>query len=342
MAVKFHVGGRVLKTSLAVGLSVFVVQSLEFGDVTLAAIVAVVTIQRTFYRSLLQSAERLGSVLLGTMLGTLLALILGATPLSYSLVTLVVILACLRLNWQENVVVVTVVAIGVMASPAENLPLYSFEQFVSALIGAVVALGVNFMFAPSHQNAVLVKLASLEILLQQMMSLVAEEILRIESRYEDLEQKAENMMQEINLSLELSKLFREEQRFSILGEKLADEYQETFRYYATQSERLLEMHYLAKHMISDMPQALPITRLLRILKQVQSRRLRGKNAHDRLLERVIENLDTSFAEMEMPKNRAEFLTRSALAHLYQEIKRYYQRTKRLPQVLANNDKLTIV
>ncbi|MCL4462940.1 MAG: aromatic acid exporter family protein [Firmicutes bacterium] len=342
MAVKFHVGGRVLKTSLAVGLSVFVVQSLEFGDVTLAAIVAVVTIQRTFYRSLLQSAERLGSVLLGTMLGTLLALILGATPLSYSLVTLVVILACLRLNWQENVVVVTVVAIGVMASPAENLPLYSFEQFVSALIGAVVALGVNFMFAPSHQNAVLVKLASLEILLQQMMSLVAEEILRIESRYEDLEQKAENMMQEINLSLELSKLFREEQRFSILGEKLADEYQETFRYYATQSERLLEMHYLAKHMISDMPQAAPIARLLCILKQVQSRRLRGKNAHDRLLTRIIENLDASFEEMEMPKNRAEFLTRSALVHLYQEIKRYYQRTKRLPQVLANNDKLTIV
>ncbi|MBS3885665.1 MAG: hypothetical protein KGZ56_01255 [Dethiobacter sp.] len=342
MAVKFHVGGRVLKTSLAVGLSVFVVQSLEFGDVTLAAIVAVVTIQRTFYRSLLQSAERLGSVLLGTMLGTLLALILGATPLSYSLVTLVVILACLRLNWQENVVVVTVVAIGVMASPAENLPLYSFEQFVSALIGAVVALGVNFMFAPSHQNAVLVKLVRLEILLQQMMDLVVEEILHIETRYEDLGEKAEDIRQEINLSLELAKLFREEQRFSILGEKLADEYQEIFHYFATQTERLLEMHYLAKHMINDMPQALPITRLLRILKQVQSRRLRGKNAHDRLLERVIENLDTSFAEMEMPKNRAEFLTRSALAHLYQEIKRYYQRTKRLPQVLANNDKLTIV
>jgi len=334
MAVKLQVGGRVLKTSLAVGLSVFVVQSLEFGDVTLAAIVAVVTIQRTFYRSLLQSAERLGSVLLGTMLGALLSVLLGATPLSYSLVTFVVILACLRLNWQENIVVVTVVAIGVMASPLENLPLYSFEQFISALIGAVVALGVNFMFAPSHQNAVLAKLTSLEALLQQLMELVAEEILNIKTRYEDLEQKAENILQEINLSFELTKLCREEQRFSILGEKLADEYQEVFRYFATQTERLLEMHYLAKNMINDMPQAVPIYRLLRILKQVQYRRLRGKNAHDKLLDRVIENLDVSFAEMETPKNRVEFMTRSALVHLYQEIKRYHQRTKKLPRVLA--------
>ena len=333
MAAKFHVGGRVLKTSLAVGLSVFVVQSIEFGDVTLAAIVAVVTIQRTFYRSLLQSAERLASVLLGTMLGALLTTLLGATPLSYSLVTLVVILACLRLNWQENIVVVTVVAIGVMASPAENLPLYSIEQFISALIGAVVALGVNFMFAPSHQNAVLVKLASLEALLQQMMDLVAEEILHTEKHYDDLEQKAAIILQEVDLSLDIVKLFKEEQRFSVLGEKLADEYQETFRYYATQTERLLEMHYLTKHMISDMPQAAPIARLLCILKQVQNRRLRGKNAHDSLLGRVIENLDASFEEMEMPRNRAEFLTRSALVHLYQEIKRYYQRTKRLQQVI---------
>lgn len=334
MAVKLHVGGRVLKTSLAVGLSVFVVQSLEFGDVTLAAIVAVVTIQRTFYRSLLQSAERLGSVLLGTLLGTLLAVLLGATPLSYSLVTLVVILACLRLNWQENIVVVTVVAIGVMASPAENLPLYSFEQFISALIGAVVALGVNFMFAPSHQNAVLTKLAGLEVLLQQLMDLVAEEILHIETRYENLEQKVEDIMQEINLSLELLKLFREEQRFNILGEKMADEYQETFRYFATQTERLLEMHYLAKNIINDLTQAEAITRLLRIIKQVQCRRLRGKNVHDRLLDRVIENLDASFAEMEMPRDKVELMTRSAFIHLYQEIKRYYLRTKKLPQVFS--------
>ncbi|MBS4008857.1 MAG: hypothetical protein KGZ45_10615 [Clostridium sp.] len=333
MAVKFHVGGRVLKTSLAVGLAVFVVQSLEFGDVTLAAIVAVVTIQRTFYRSLLQSAERLGSVLLGTLLGTLLTMLLGATPLAYSLVTLVVILACLRLNWQDNIVVVTVVAIGVMASPAENLPLYSFEQFISALIGAAVALGVNFLYAPSHQSAVIAKLTNLETMHQQMMDLVVEEILHTEKHYDDLEQKAAVILQEVDLSLEIVKLFKEEQRFSILGEKLADEYQEIFRYFATQTERLLEMHYLAKHMVSDMPQAAPIARLLLNLKRVQSRRLRGENPHDNLLGRLIENLDAAFEKMEMPKNRAEFLTRSALVHLYQEIKRYYQRTRRLQQVL---------
>lgn len=330
MSVKFHVGGRVIKTSLAVGLSVFIAQSLGFEEVTLTAIVAMVTTQRTFYRSLLQSVDRLGSVLLGTFLGTLLAVLLGATPLAYGLVTFVVILACLRLNWQDNIVVVTVVAIGVMASPAENLPIYSLVQLKSALIGAVVALSVNFLFAPSHKIAVLTKLAEIEASVSHLMELVVEEILHTELRYDELEQKAGDILQSISACQELLKLFREEQRFSSLGETGADHYQETFRYFATQTERLLEMHYLASHMVEDMPQALPIARLLRILKRVQSRRLRGINAHDRLLENVIIKLDVAFAEMEMPKTRAEFLTRSALVHLYQEIKRYYKRIKQLP------------
>jgi len=38
--------------------------------------------------------------------------------------------------------------------------------------------------------------------------------------------------------------------------------------------------------------------------------------------------------MELPKNRAEFISRSSLVHLFMEIKKYYQRLKTIPPVLS--------
>lgn len=336
MVGRFPLGGRVIKTSLAVGFSIFVAQSLGFERVTLAAIVALVTVQRTFYRSLQQSAQRLGSVLLGALLGTLVGLVFGATPFSYSLVTMAVILVCLRLNWQDNIVIVAVVAIGVLASQAENLPMYSLQQFMSALIGAAVALTVNFLFVPNHSDHVQEKLLGLESSLEQMTERVAEEMLQTEIRFATMEEDAELLLGEIRQGLELSKLFREEQRFSFAGETQADRYRDTFRYFSSQTERLLEMHYLAQRMLTDVPQAVPISRLLRILSQIQRRRLRGKNDHRVLLERLITNLDATFKDTEMPRTRAEFVTRSSLVHLYKEVKRYYRRILQIHPVLADD------
>ncbi|MEW5785948.1 MAG: aromatic acid exporter family protein, partial [Bacillota bacterium] len=62
---RFHVGGRVFKTALAVTLAIFLAQQFGLERVTLAAIIALLTVQRTFFHSLVQSLVKLGSVLIG-------------------------------------------------------------------------------------------------------------------------------------------------------------------------------------------------------------------------------------------------------------------------------------
>ncbi|MCW3489551.1 aromatic acid exporter family protein [Dethiobacter alkaliphilus] len=330
---KFYVGGRIIKTALAVGLSIFIVQSLGFERVTLAAIVAMVTTQRTFYRSIVRSAARLGSVLLGAVLGTLFGLMLGNSPLAFGVVTIFVILSCLRLNWQDNILITAVVAIGIMSSEAASLPMYSVEQFLSALIGAVVALGINFLFAPHHQDDVKTKLREIELSLSVMMNDVAREMLNTGKAAEDFELRAADIKREIKIGLELSKLFQEEQKFSLTKETQADRYRDALRKFSSQAERLVEMHNLAIRMEDDVPQARPIARLLRLLRRVQVRRLTGRTIHNKLLDKLIINLEAEFKEMELPKTRAEFISRSSLVHLFKEIKKYYRRTGELPPVL---------
>ncbi|MBS4022726.1 MAG: aromatic acid exporter family protein [Dethiobacter sp.] len=333
---RFSVGGRVLKTSVAVALTIFILQSLGVERITLAAIVAVVTIQRTFYRSMVQSFAKLGGILLGAMVGIVVGMLLGPTPLAFGLTVFTVIFLLLQLNWQDNIMTTTVVAIGIISSGAESLPLYSIQQVLSALLAGVVALTINFLFTPNHRQVILDRLQYLDESLRQIMGTVAHEMLRPTMEKPHVSELAGQLEKEISTGLELSKFFREEQRFNLSSETLADNYRETFRIFASQLERLQEMHKLAKRMVTEVPQARPLAKLLRILEKVQKNQLMGRKIPYAMLDKAIANLEYTFEAMELPVTRAEFVSRSSLVHLFKEMIKYYKRTKQIPPVLKSD------
>ncbi|MBS4032607.1 MAG: aromatic acid exporter family protein [Clostridiales bacterium] len=327
---RFRLGGRVLKTSLAVGLTIYILQSIGIERVSLAAIVAVVTVQRTFYRSIQQSLAKLGSVLLGAVVGTVFGMVMGPTPLAYALVVYIVIISCLRLRWQDSIAVTAVTAIGVIASQAQSLTIYSLQQIFSALLGGIVALSINFLFTPNHKNEVVEHVLHVDESIRDIMLLVAGEILHPSEFSETFYEQVEHIQSEIIVGLEMSKLFREEQRFNLSEETLADRYREIFRIFESQIDRLQEMHKLAKRMVTEVPQAVPVAKLLRILVRVQKKQLQGKMKHYEMLDRAIANLETSFVKMDLPVTRDEFISRSSLVHLFRETKKYYSRIRKMP------------
>jgi len=333
MLQRFNVGGRVLKTSLAVTLTIYILQSLGVERVTLPAIVAMVTIQRTFYRSIMQSLARLGGILLGAGIGILLGILLGSTPLVYGLAILIIIWGCLQLNWQDNILTSSVVAIGIISSNALNLPLYSLQQVLSALLAGIVSLAINFLFTPNHRQEVKDRLLCVEGAFCKMLGAVAQEMCHPGTKYQDFNQEAELLRAEIQAGLEFSKLFREEQRFNLSRETLADQYRETFRIFASQLDRLQEMHLLATRMVIEVPQAESLAKLLHILMKTQKRQLTGKKIPYALLDRAITSLENTFVHMALPTTREEFVSRSSLVHLFKEIKKYYIRIRQMPPVL---------
>lgn len=331
---RFHVGGRVLKTALAVTLAIYFTQLIGMERVTLAAIVALLTVQRTFYHSLLQSIGKLGSVFLGVILGTIFGYLFGVTPLAYGLVTLIMILLCLQLQWQDHIVLATVTAITVIFSGAADLKVYSLEQMLTALLGAASALVINYLFTPNHSQEVVNRLLKVETNLRQAIDFIIKEILEPGCDDTDFKEKVLLLQKEIAEGADVAKLLREEQRFMINRQTPSDRYRQAFHIFSSQLDRLEEMHKLARRMPVEVPQALPLVKLFRIVQAIQFNRLRGKRATYPIFEKAIENLDQRFAAMELPKSREEFISRASLFHLYQEIKRYYRRTQKIAAVIS--------
>ena len=331
---RYLVGGRVLKTALAVTISILIAQQLGFERVTLAAIVALLTVQRTFYHSLLQSTAKLGSVLLGGILGSSFSYFFGVTPLGYGLVTLAAIYICLRLHWQDHIVLTAVTAITVIFS-GNDMPLaFSVEQILTALLGALCALAVNYLFTPNHRKDVLGKIDEAEVGLRSAIDFIMKEILNPGCDDNEYIKAIDKLKDTIEKGFEEAKLLREEQRFIINRETDSDRYRQTFHVFRSQLKRLEEMHKLARRMPIEVPQAAPIVKLFRIVQKVQYRRFRGMSYPAKNIEALMEKLEQSFAEMDLPKSREEFISRASLFHLFQEIKRYYNRLQNMPFKVA--------
>lgn len=331
---RYMVGGRVIKTALAVTISILIAQQLGLERVTLAAIVALLTVQRTFYYSLLQSTAKLGSVLIGGILGSAFSYLFGVTPLSYGLVTLAAIYICIRLHWQDHIVLTAVTAITVIFSGNDMPLMFSVEQIFTALLGAICALAVNYLFTPNHRKDVLSKIEEAEIGLRNAIDFIMEEILNPGCNDDEYKKAIEKLKDTIENGLEEAKLLREEQRFIINRETDSDRYRQAFHVFRSQLKRLEEMHKLARRMPIEVPQAVPIVKLFRIVQKVQYRRFRGMSYPAKIIDELMEKLEQSFAEMELPKSREEFISRASLFHLFQEIKRYYNRMQTMPFKVA--------
>ncbi len=327
---RYIVGGRVIKTALAVTLSIVIAQQLGLERVTLAAIVALLTVQRTFYHSLLQSMAKLGSVLLGGVLGTAFSFMFGVSPLGYGLVTLAAIYICLQLRWQEHIVLTAVTGITVIFSGAEMPWTFSLEQIFTAMLGAVCALGINYLFTPNHRKDVIEKIYRAEEGLRDAIDFIMQEMLEPGCDDSDFRSRTDKLETLIKAGLEEAKLLREEQRFMINRETDSDRYRQAFHVYSSQLKRLGEMHRLTRRMPVKVPQAAPLVQLFRIVQKMQHRKFNGQPIHNQTVEKLMNKLEKSFAEMDLPKSREEFISRASLFHLFQEIQRYYNRMNEMP------------
>lgn len=328
-------GGRIIKTGVAVALAVFLAQYLGLERYTLAAVVALLTVQRSFYNSLLQSAGKVGSVLLGSLLGAGVGLLLGPIALSFGLVTVLIIMICLKLNWQEHIAITTVTAVHLISFPGPAFPHYALEQVLLALLGAFCGLGINALFSPDHQSEVRNLLLYADQELGKELELLADEVLHpAHCNWEEVMSRYESLREKINEGLQISKLLQEEQRFQP-GETEADRYRQAFRIFELQLDRIIEMHRLVRRMKLEVPQAAPLAKLVYVLRRVQRAALRGRKVPVALLDRAIENLEKSYEEMELPQRRAEFISRASLFHLFGELKAYYRKIKKVPPALAD-------
>jgi len=329
-----HLGGRVLKTAVAVTLAVTIAYYLELDRISLAAIVAVFTVQRTFYHSILQSAGKLGSVLLGAVLGSSLGVLWGSHPLNYGLVTILVIIACLKFNLQQQVPIALVTAVYMITGQSGGFEQgIFFEQIILALLGAISALAVNYFFTPDHKKEVENKIRTIDYELRKMLEEISLKITKPQEEKElDFFERSTQLRKKIEESIGMAKLFREEQKFHFAEENLADIYRNILRAFDYFLDSLEEMYRLLIRMNTEVPQSAHLSRLLMIMQKLQRNALLNKKNPYTIIDHAIHNLEQMYDNMELPVTREEFKSRASLYHIFKEIKRYYRKIKNLPYI----------
>ncbi len=331
---RFRIGARVLKTTLAVVLAIYLSQLLGLEQrLTLAALVALLTVQKTFYHSLRQSMKTLGAVLLGGLLGTGFGYLFGITPLAYGIVTLLGILLCQKLHWQDQTVLSTLTGIGTIFSGTESLGLHSLLQILTALIGAGCALLVNYLFLPNRRKELENRLQQIEKGLRQGINTVIKEIEHPGSYAKEFKEQYTRLKKEIGEGLEQTGMLWEEQRFAISREISSNYYSQVFYFFDSQLESLEEMYRLARRMPQDIPESSYLVRVLKIVQKIQARKKAGKKCVYPGFEQALANMDKKIITLELPRSRAEYIAHASLFHLFQEIKGYHRRLIELPDFL---------
>ncbi|HLS34741.1 MAG TPA: aromatic acid exporter family protein [Bacillota bacterium] len=150
----FNIGPRMMKTGIAVALSIIVTESLGLDLGMVAVITAVVTMQPSIMRSISHIKE----VALSTAIGVVFALIgaytLGLAPVSIGITVILAIAVNIRLGWVKTVnITILTIAIIMMSSDEQIQFVNLIDRLSLIFIGISSAFLINaLVFPPNHQK----------------------------------------------------------------------------------------------------------------------------------------------------------------------------------------------
>jgi uncharacterized membrane protein YgaE (UPF0421/DUF939 family) len=145
------IGGRVIKTAIAVFLTAFICFWLDLPP-AFAVITAIVTIEPTAADSIRKGLVRFPASAIGAGLAMLFTFFFGDTPLSYTLATLFTIVICLKLHLEDGMLVATLTAVAMIPTTHDHY-LFSFlSRLETTSIGLIVSTMVNIFVLPPNYS----------------------------------------------------------------------------------------------------------------------------------------------------------------------------------------------
>jgi len=141
-------GARILKTGIAIVLSLFLAQLLHSPSPVFAGIAAIFAIQPTIYRSYLTIIEQIQGNIIGALLAVIFVLLLGNHIIVIGLAAIIVIIINLKLKLDNTIGLSLVTLISIMETQSGNFIQFAGIRFSTIMIGVFSAFIVNLVFLP--------------------------------------------------------------------------------------------------------------------------------------------------------------------------------------------------
>ncbi|MDC3413422.1 aromatic acid exporter family protein [Aquibacillus sp. 3ASR75-11] len=142
-------GARMLKTGLAVAISLYAAALLGFPSPVFAGIAAVFAIQPSIYRSYQTIIEQIQANIIGAVMAIIAVFALGNDPFVIGFVIILVIGICMKLKMNESTISLALVAvIAIMETTDLALIEFALMRVTALTLGILSAFLVNLIFLP--------------------------------------------------------------------------------------------------------------------------------------------------------------------------------------------------
>jgi len=149
---KFKIGARVLKTGIAIVLTLYLAELLNL-PLVFAAIGASFAIQPTVYRSYISLVDQLLANIVGAIVAIVLVLTIGSSPAAVGLGVMITIWVT-RLTKKDNHIGIAVITLLViMEAQGSHFIEFATQRFIAIILGVLVAFFINIWLLPPKYEA---------------------------------------------------------------------------------------------------------------------------------------------------------------------------------------------
>lgn len=154
--VNFNIGPRMMKTGLAVALTILITARLGLNLAVVAVITAVITMQPSIMRSISYIKEVALSTIVGVVFALVGAYTLGLQPVSIGITVILAIAVNIKLGWLKtvNITILTIAIIMLSGDQSINM-MYLVNRLSLIFIGISSAFLINALVLPPNHKKIL-------------------------------------------------------------------------------------------------------------------------------------------------------------------------------------------
>lgn len=147
------IGHRIIKTGIAVTITMFICRQLNLEPSVFGAVSAVINLQPSLYLTYKKAGEQIIVHVLGVTAGILFGCLLGGTPLTMGAITVFLIILYTRLKLHNGIIMGIVAAIFILSASPDQFLLHAFTRSAVIFTGLIVAMLVNIILWPPRHGS---------------------------------------------------------------------------------------------------------------------------------------------------------------------------------------------
>jgi len=152
-AAKMKIGIRIIKTGIAVTITMYLCQLFNLEPALFGAISAVVNMQPSLYLTLKTARDQIIIHVIGVAIGLAAGYLFGGSPVIMGAVTVCIIFLYTKLKIQSGILMGMVAAIFILNSPPDQFLMHAFTRSYVIFTGLFVAMIINAtLWPPRYGN----------------------------------------------------------------------------------------------------------------------------------------------------------------------------------------------